>query len=321
MDMRADRLLSILLLLQIHGQMTSRELARRLEVSERTIHRDMEALSASGVPVMAERGAGGGWALPEGYQTNLTGLNAPEIQSLFFHRPLRMMADLGLADAAEGALTKLLATLPPDSRRTAEYIRQRIHVDMAGWQRGGESVEFLPVLQEAVWHDRQVRILYQKNDGTASERVLNPLGLVAKGSVWYLVAAASGGEPRTYRVSRVQGAEVLDAPCERPAGFDLAKHWGQSSAEFVAQLPRFQVVLRAKESILQRMRWASRWSQVEQVSPADEVGWCEVAVRFEEEWNAVEFVLSFGGDVEVLSPSSLRDKVLDAARAVVAVYS
>lgn len=319
--MRADRLLSILLLLQIHGQMTSRELARRLEVSERTIHRDMEALSTSGVPVMAERGAGGGWALPEGYQTNLTGLNAPEIQSLFFHRPLRMMADLGLADAAEGALTKLLATLPPDSRRTAEYIRQRIHVDMAGWQRGGEDVAFLPVLQDAVWQDRKVRILYAKNDGAASERVLSPLGLVAKGSVWYLVAATAEGEPRTYRVSRVQGAEVLAEPCERPAGFDLAAHWSQSSAEFVAHLPRFHVVVRAKESLLQRMRWASRWSKVEQVGSPDEAGWCEVAVRFEEEWNAVEFVLSFGGDVEVVSPGSLRSLVLEAARAIVEVYS
>lgn len=319
--MRADRLLSILLLLQIHGQMTSRELARRLEVSERTIHRDMEALSASGVPVMAERGAGGGWALPGGYQTNLTGLNAPEIQSLFFHRPLRMMADLGLADAAEGALTKLLATLPPDSRRTAEYIRQRIHVDMAGWQRGGEDVAFLPTLQEAVWQDRQVRILYAKNDGTASERVLNPLGLVAKGSVWYLVAAAAGGDAKTYRVSRVQGAELLAEPSERPAGFDLAAHWRQSSAEFVAQLPRYHVLVRAKESILQRMRWASRWSKVEQVGPPDAAGWCEVSVRFEEEWNAVEFVLSFGSAIEVVSPVGLRDVVLDAARGIVELYS
>jgi predicted DNA-binding transcriptional regulator YafY len=318
--MRADRLLSILLLLQIHGQLTARDLAGRLEVSARTIHRDMEALSASGVPVIAERGAGGGWTLPEGYQTNLTGLNAPEIQSLFFHRPLRMMADLGLADAAEGALTKLLATLPPDSRRTAEYIRQRIHVDMAGWQRGGENVAYLPTLQEAVWQGRKVRISYQKNDGTASERVLSPLGLVAKGSVWYLVGAVADGEPRTYRVSRVQGAELLDEPCDRPTGFDLAAHWNQSSAEFVASLPRLQVLMRAKESILQRMRWASRWSKVEQVGPPDEAGWCEVAVRFEEDWNAVEYILSFGPEIEVLEPVQLRAQVVSMARGILGVY-
>ena len=318
--MRADRLLSILLLLQIHGQLTARDLARRLEVSERTIHRDMEALSAAGVPVMAERGAGGGWALPEGYQTNLTGLNAAEVQSLFFHRPLRMMADLGLADAAEGALTKLLATLPPDSRRTAEYIRQRIHVDMAGWQRSGESVAFLPTLQEAVWQDRQVRITYQRSDGAASERVIDPLGLVAKGSVWYLIGSVDGGEPRTYRVSRVLGAEVLDQPARRPPAFDLAAHWAQSSAEFVAALPRFMVTLRADQAILQRLRWASRWSKVEQVGEPDARGWCTVVVRFEEAWNALEYILSFGPSVEVLEPAELREQVVTHAREIIAVY-
>ncbi|HYF92739.1 MAG TPA: YafY family protein [Symbiobacteriaceae bacterium] len=319
--MRADRLLSILLLLQIHGQMTSRELAHRLEVSERTIHRDMEALSAAGVPVLAERGAGGGWALAEGYRTDLTGLNAPEIQSLFFHRPLRMMADLGLADAAEGALTKLLAALPPDSRRRAEDIRQRIHVDMAGWQRSGESVACLPMLQEAVWQDRKVQITYQKSDGTASDRTLDPLGLVAKGSVWYLVAAAGdGGEPRTYRVSRVVHAAVLEEPCERPPDFDLAAHWSAASAEFVAALPRFPVTVRANQAILQRMRWASRWSRIEEVGPADDNGWLTVSIRFEEEANAVEFVLSFGTDIEVLEPSALRGKVLAQARSIVERY-
>ncbi|HWI61037.1 MAG TPA: YafY family protein [Symbiobacteriaceae bacterium] len=317
--MRADRLLSILLLLQMHGQMTSRELARRLEVSERTIHRDMEALSMAGVPVVAERGAGGGWALPDGYQTNLTGLNASEVQSLFFHRPLRIMADLGLADAAEGALTKLLATLPPDSRRTAEYIRQRIHVDMAGWQRSGDNVAFLPPLQDAVWQDRKVRITYQKNDGTAFDRVVDPLGLVAKGSVWYLIAATDG-QPKTYRVSRVVGAEVLDEPCVRPAGFDLAAHWSQAAADFVAALPRYPAVVRADQAILQRMRYASRWSKIEEVGPPDESGWCRVALRFEEEENAIEFVLSFGPSIEVLEPAPLRGKVLELARGIVATY-
>src|SRR5438874_11494791 len=130
--MRADRLLSILLILQVHQRITARELSKRLEVSERTIHRDMEALGAAGVPVYAERGTGGGWVLSEAYQTNLTGLNEAEIQSLFLANPPHLLADLGLRQASEGALIKLLAALPSISRRDAEFARQRLHVDGAG---------------------------------------------------------------------------------------------------------------------------------------------------------------------------------------------
>src|SRR5262245_47009140 len=148
--MRADRLLSIVLLLQTHGQLTSRTLAERLEVSERTIHRDMEALSFSGIPVIAERGSTGGWSLLGEYRTNLTGLNEAEIQSLFVTQPPKLLADLNLEKAAEGALLKLLAALPAAYRRGAERARQRIYVDVAGWARKEEAVPFLSVLQDAI---------------------------------------------------------------------------------------------------------------------------------------------------------------------------
>src|SRR5215210_9043402 len=148
--MRADRLLSIVLLLQAHHHLTSRELAGRLEVSERTIHRDMEALSFAGIPVVAERGTGGGWSLLGEYRTSLTGLNEAEIQSLFVTKPARLLADLNLEKAAEGALLKLLAALPSVYRRGAEYARQRIYVDVTGWQRTDEAVPLLHVLQDAI---------------------------------------------------------------------------------------------------------------------------------------------------------------------------
>jgi predicted DNA-binding transcriptional regulator YafY len=158
--MRADRLLSILLLLQVHRRVTARELAKRLEVSERTILRDMDALSGTGVPVMAERGTGGGWSLLDNYQTKLTGLSAAEIQSLFLGRPPRLMADLGLQQEAEAALIKLQASLPVGARDEAEFARGRILIDSRGWRDPAESVACLPVLLDALWRGRRVRFRY-----------------------------------------------------------------------------------------------------------------------------------------------------------------
>src|SRR3954452_14821897 len=207
--MRADRLLSILLLMQTHRRLTAGALAERLEVSTRTIHRDMEALSMAGVPVYAERGAGGGWVLPDSFRTDVTGLTEAEIQALFVSMPARLLADLGLRQASEGALVKLLAALPAVARHDAEQARRRIHIDGAGWHQSAETVPALGAVQEAVWLDRKIGLSYQRGDGTTIGRVVDPLGLVAKGRLWYLVAAVDGA-PRTYRVSRVLAAEILD---------------------------------------------------------------------------------------------------------------
>jgi predicted DNA-binding transcriptional regulator YafY len=318
--MRADRLLSIMLLLQVHQRVTARELARRLEVSERTIHRDMEALGAAGIPIYAERGAGGGWALSEAYQTNLTGLNEAEIQALFLATPPQLLADLGLHQAADAALIKLMAALPSISRHDAEFARARIHVDGAGWMRAREAVPFLATIQEALWQDRKIRMTYQRGDDTTVERLVDPLGLVAKGSIWYLIAAIEG-TARTYRVARVQAAAVAEQPCDRPAGFDLAAHWEQSSIEFRANLPRYPATLRADPAALPALRAPGRYARVEHVAGPDSDGWLRVAMLFEEEHNACEYVLSFGPRIEVLAPQSLRDLVQHAAQGIAALYA
>jgi predicted DNA-binding transcriptional regulator YafY len=318
--MRADRLLSILLLLQMRQRMTARELAERLEVSERTIHRDMEALSTAGVPVMAERGTGGGWMLMEGYRTNLTGLNEAEIQSLFVTKPSRLLADLRLDKASEAALIKLLAALPSTSRRDAEYARQRIHIDVSGWHRAEETVPSLRTLQEAIWQERKLRFTYQRGEECAAERLVDPLGLVAKGSVWYLVAAVEGAI-RSYRVSRVTDARVLDEPCARPADFDLAAYWEQSAAEFETQLPRYHARVRVAPAILPRLRYAGRFARIERVEPPDDDGWSRVALRFDVEEMACEYVLSFGAQIEVLEPLVLREKVIRMAESVIEFYA
>jgi predicted DNA-binding transcriptional regulator YafY len=317
--MRADRLLSILLLLQVHRRLTARELARRLEVSERTIHRDMEALSGAGVPVTAARGVGGGWMLLEGYRTNLTGLNEAEIQALFLTRPPRLLADLGLDKAAEAGLIKLLAALPATHQRGAEDVRQRIHVDAAGWRQSDEAVPWLPLLQEAIWQERKLRFTYERG-ADAVERLADPLGLVAKGSVWYLVAAVEG-TIRTYRVSRIQRATLTDEPCVRPPDFDLASYWEQSTASFITNLPRYPATLRADPAILPWMRQAGRYARIEREDPPDTDGWVRLAMVFEDEHSACEYALSFGARIEVLEPLALREQVLRAAAGIVALYA
>ena len=318
--MRADRLFSIVLLLQSHRQLTARDLSQRLEVSERTIHRDMDALSGVGIPVVAERGTGGGWSLLGEYRTNLTGLNEAEIQSLFVTRPSRLLADLKLEKAAEGALLKLLAALPSVYRRGAECARQRIYVDLAGWNRTEESVPLLHLLQEAIWRERQLRMTYRRGEcEEAFACVVDPLGLVAKGSVWYLVAAIEG-EVRSYRVSRAQSAELTDASCVRPPDFDLAKFWEQSSALFRSQLPRYQAKVRVRQEIVARLPYAGRFARVEQTGQPDSEGWVEVSLRFDVEEMACEYALSFGSRLEVLEPLALREKVAAAAKSIVAFY-
>lgn len=322
--MRADRLLSILLLLQMHRRITARELAKRLEVSERTIHRDMEALSTAGIPVTGERGISGGWSLLEPYRTNLTGLNEAEIQVLFLTQPDRLLTDLGLHKAADAAIIKLLAALPSISRRDAEYVHQRIHIDPASWHQTEDNVASLTILQKAVLQERKLLFTYQRegnNNSTSTfERTVDPLGLVAKGSTWYLIAAIEN-DIRSYRVSRIQTAEVLDEPCQRPQNFDLADYWVQSSTRFVASLPRYSVTVRIAPELLEHIYHAGRYAKIESTDPPDATGWLCLRLQFEMEESACGYLLSFGPRVEIIEPLELREKVIALAKSVVEFYN
>ncbi len=318
--MRADRLISIVLLLQAHHQLTSRDLASRLEVSERTIHRDMEALSGSGIPVLALRGTNGGWSLLGEYRTNLTGLNEAEIETLFVTRPSKLLADLRLEKAAEGAMLKLLAALPVTYQRAAERARRRIYVDVGGWARKEEAVPLLPTLQESVWLERRLAFSYDRGpDCEPAERVCDPLGLVAKGSVWYLVAVV-GSDIRTYRVSRILRAEVLQEHAVVPADFDLAAYWQASSAKFKSSLPNYTARFRVAPDVFQFLPFAGRFARVSETYETDADGWRRVAVSFDVEEMACQFALSFGPKLEVLEPETLRTKVIQAAKETVEFY-
>jgi len=345
--MRADRLVSILLLLQNHGRMTARELADRLEVSERTIHRDMEALSMAGVPVFAERGTNGGWSLAEGYRTNLTGMKPSELQSLLLASPALPLYDLGMQESLEAARQKLLAASPEEARKDAKHVRQRIHIDGAGWHQSTETFPFLPVVQEAVWQDRALAIRYQRGYPEASspqsqdsrraaaeepsrspqpaaaeatdtvERTVHPLGLVAKRSTWYMVAQV-GEDIRTYRISRLTDARMLEQTFVRPQGFDLAAYWEQSTAAFQSSLPRYPARIRMLEQLLPRLM-QERYIQIKSTQPAERE-WVEAFVHFHTLESACEKVLAYGPRIVVLEPEELRARVAEEAAAILRLY-
>ena len=313
--MRADRLLSIVLLLQERERLTARDLAARLEVSERTILRDMDALTTAGIPVMADRGAGGGWRLLDGYRTKLTGLTAAEIRSLFLARPERVMADLGLKQESDTAMLKLQAALPESARRDVEFARTRLYLDPRGWRDPGDAIPSLPALVTGLWHGRRLRFTYRRQLGEPGERTVDPLGLVAKGGAWYLVAR-SEGEPRTYRVSRIDDPVLLAEPAAALAGFDLAAYWEQSSVSFREQLPRYYATFLAEPAVMRWVRYRG-WRLEEEAPEGERV---RIRLRFDVEEEARQFALSFGAAVEVVEPAELRAAVVEAAREIVERY-
>ena len=272
--MRASRLVSLLLLLQTRGQMTGPELAEELEVSVRTVYRDVEALSEAGVPIYAERGPLGGIRLVAGYRTRLTGLTEDEAESLFLSGLPGPAAELGLGTVVAAARLKVLAALPPELRSRATRLGQRFHLDAPGWFQSAEATPFLQDLSAAVWEDRRVRIGYDRGETTV-ERLLDPLGLVIKGGVWYLVAV-SEGQIRTYRVSRVVAVTLTHEPFSRPPDFDLAGYWTESTAAYEQTAERMEVVLRVHPAQLERLGGSlgpDNVAAAERLDEADPDGW------------------------------------------------
>jgi predicted DNA-binding transcriptional regulator YafY len=323
--MKSDRLLSLLLLLQGHGRLSARRLAERLEVTERTIHRDVEALSAAGVPVYAERGRSGGIALLPGYRTDVTGLTAGEAKALFiFAGRGSAAAELGLEAELRGALRKLLAALPAPTRPGAEEAQQRVVVDPRGWMRPSEELPWLGVIQEAVWAGRKLRLSYRRAGAEAAgDRIVDTYGLVSKAGTWYLLAG-DRGEPRLYRVSRVQSAEQLDQPALRPAGLDLDELWQELRRRVEERGPGVAVELRVRRErseMLLRLARSQLTTLPEEGPDREPGGWVRHRLRFVAEGAAQGLLLGFGTDVEVLSPPSLRALMLATAAAVASLYT
>ena len=292
--------------------MSGRELARRLEVSERTVHRDMEALSVSGVPVYATRGAQGGWELDEDWRTRVPGMDDAELSALLMAQP-RAIGNPRLAAAAERAIGKLMAALPDSMRVRANAIRQRLYVDTTGWRGSMENLAMLPDVQDAVSCGRKLKIEYWKARREKVERTVDPLGLVVKGVAWYLFAGTPHGT-RSYRVSRIERATMLDEPCVRPGDFDLAKAWKASAEAFQLSRPRCTALLALNPSTATMVKF---WRPCACAGDAGN-GWTKLRVEFSDEAEACFTVLGLGANVDVLEPLSLRTRVLDAIGAMAA---
>jgi predicted DNA-binding transcriptional regulator YafY len=317
--MRASRLLSLLLLLQSRGRMTAQQLADELEVSVRTVYRDVEALGASGVPVYADRGPAGGYQLVDGYRTRLTGLTTEEADSLFLAGMPGPAAELGLGAVVAAAQLKVLAALPPELRSRAARIRERFHLDAPGWFRGNEGTPHVAAIAEAVWQQRRLRIRYVRWAQVEVERTVEPLGLVLKAGNWYLVARTDG--LRTYRVSRVLELTALDETFDRPEGFDLADYWADWSERFEQRMYPMRVTVRMTPNGLrgaQALLGLVAARELRDVEPQGE--WTTVRVPVESLEHAVVDLLRLGPEVDVLEPPELRARVIARIAAMSAVY-
>ncbi len=320
--MRASRLVTVLLLLQSRGQLTAGELAAELEVSERTIHRDVDALSASGVPVYAERGPHGGIRLVDGYRTRLTGLTGDEAEALFLAGIPGPAAELGLSTVVAAAQLKVLASLPPELRTRASRLVERFHLDAGDWFRASQPVPHLAALSDAVWSSTRITIDYRRAEEIV-QRVIEPLGLVLKAGTWYVVATVDG-QFRTYRVSRVAGAVPSTEQFERPAGFELAAYWSESTAAYERDVPRVDVEVRVRPDRVDRLRDAvggAAFNAAETLDDPDQDGWLRLRLRLDWPGDAARTLLSAGRWVEVLGPPEVRSRVASTARAVAEHYA
>ncbi|MCF2532371.1 helix-turn-helix transcriptional regulator [Yinghuangia soli] len=340
--MRASRLLSVLLTLQTRGQVTAQELADELEVSVRTVYRDIESLSAAGIPVYAERGPAGGYRLLDGFRTKINGLTADEADSLMLTGLPGPAAELGLGAVVASAQLKLMAGLAPELRERAARAGERFHLDTVGWYHAAENSPHLADAANAVWHGRRIRITYRRWGGKVSPRVVEPYGLVLKAGVWYLVARAveaapaagpgesgQSGEPRraerTYRIGRILELEALDESFERDPAFALADYWAAWSEEFETNLYTVPAMVRLSpraRAAVGTLFGALRERVVaETASAPDDAGWVRAVLPLESVQFGALDLLRLGPEAEVLGPPELRRIIEEYARSVVAMYA
>lgn len=317
--MRADRLVSIIMLLQSRGKMTTQSLAAELDVSRRTILRDIDALSFAGIPVYAEGGHGGGVALDENYRTTLTGLNEDEIQALFLVGNQRLLEEIGLGEAVESTQRKLTAALPTQHQPSVTYIRQRIYIDPLWWWHDSEPMKFWADLQRAVYEDCTIEVIYEKYNGEISQRTLEPYGLVAKSSLWYLVARDIGRDPaswRTFRVARLREVHLLTSQFQRDPTFDLATYWHEHLEEFMTAFSEYEFTLRIHPEQVNLARWLTPGRNRIVRTAAN--GWVTIHFQLDNRALAEMLVFGLGAMCEVVEPDTLKDAVKIACTTLIA---
>lgn len=302
--------------------MTAGQLASELEVSVRTVYRDVDSLSGAGVPVYAERGPTGGFQLVDGYRTRLTGLTPGEAETLFLSGAPGVAAELGLGSALAAAQLKLLAALPPEFADRATRVRERFHLDAPGWYHDGEQPQFIEAVAAAVWNQRTIEVRYRSWNGERT-RILEPLGIVLKGGIWYL-AAGVDGQVRTYRVARILTLVTLDETFERPPGFDLAHYWQswfeESRERMFEARATVRLSPRAQKLLPHLFDSVTNRAAAGSATPPDSDGWIVVEIPVE----SVEFgstkLLQLGTDAEVLAPAAMREQLRKLANGLRAMY-
>ncbi|ARI78989.1 helix-turn-helix transcriptional regulator [Halobacillus mangrovi] len=318
--MKAERMIKILILLQYGETLSTPELANELEVSERTIHRDMESLSAAGIPVYSQRGKAGGWRLIDDWKQKLSWLKEKELQSLFLPPAEKILTDLDIDISSKEVKNKLLLSLPEHSRQQARSLWERIYVDMGTWKNTQTDITAaMETLQDVVMNEQKAKILYKKANGDEKESIIQPLGLVAKASTWYVVAMNENGDYRSYKVARIKQISKEEDYFERPADFDLASYWKNSKKTFAETLPNFSVEVKVSTSAYKRIMFTGRFV-TKTSEKGTEDGWAYVELTFQTEEEAVNFILGFGNQILVVSPKDLISKVTDRAKEVLTLY-
>jgi predicted DNA-binding transcriptional regulator YafY len=321
--MRAERLISLMLLLHSKGGMTAHKLAEYLEVSERTIYRDLDALSEANIPIYTHPGPNGGVFLDEDYRVSLTGLSRDELQALFIASDAYPLRELGLGRAVEDALLKLFAALPSVQRPDIERLRDRLYIDPVNWFHESEWTPTIPLLQQAIWEGRRIHMLYQSFTHEITERTIEPYALVAKANVWYMVGRQPGGDMRNYRNSRIQQVRLLDETFER-ADFDLIAYWQESRISFekhmAASYHPYPATVRIQPDV---MDYFGRYlnGRYEILPSAGDDEWLRLHVTFESTGEAKTCILGLGTKIDILEPDDLRQMVIQAAREIVAFHS
>lgn len=322
--MLASRLLSLLMLLQTRGRMSASQLAEALEVTVRTIHRDIDQLSAAGIPVYADRGRHGGFQLQDGYRTMLTGLNQSEAETLFLAGLPGPAAQMGLADVLSTARLKLLAALPANIQPSAERIAARFHLDAGAWFHSVDQLPSLPVIAHAVWGERMLKMRYQLSpDADARQRKVAPLGLVLKSGIWYLVAQNSRSIS-TYRAANIRDAEVCDEPFTRPGHFDLVAHWENSVREYEASVYHDFADVRLSPIGLKWLSLLGPYvtsSASRTASKPDRKGWIRCKLPIESLDFGVRELLRLGDQVVVLGPPALRAELAQTAGRIASLHA
>ena len=320
--MRADRLLSLMMLLQARGRMTAKELARELEVSRRTIYRDIDALCVAGVPIYSEAGRGGGYGLLDSYRTSLTGLTESEVRALFSMSIPESLTELGLGRELKAALLKLAAALPDARRQDEERSRTRVYLDASPWSQDTGPTPHLQTVYQAVWGDRRLVITFRLPFAEVElEHLVSPYGLVSKAGVWYLVYERYG--IRVQRVADLLDARMSSEVFDRPDDFDLTSFWMDWRANRRDTSARYRATVRVSRELVPRLRHVFGAAVDDQIAASelpDSWDWATLILPFWSLESARERILGFGGAIEVVEPVALRKSVADFASQAVQLY-